>query len=141
MGIFSRKKKEDIKEIDGQKKASVVKVENNKKPILHSAKNEAVKTKSHVRAYKNLIRPITTEKVSMLGAQDQYVFEVNSKTNKIEIKKAVYDLYGVSPAKVNIINVRGKMTRYGRNFGKKKNWKKAVVVLKQGEKIEVYEGV
>lgn len=92
-------------------------------------------------AYRVLIRPVLTEKSSDLGMYNQYVFEVSPRANKVEVKKAVQDLYGVEPVAVNIINQSGKFTQYGRSEGFTKNWKKAVVTLKQGDKIEVYEGV
>ena len=61
--------------------------------------------------------------------------------NKVEVKKAIRTIYNVEPIKVNIANFSGKSVRYGRIKGKTKNWKKAIVTLKQGDKIEVYEGV
>ena len=61
--------------------------------------------------------------------------------NKIEIAKAVNDVYGVKPVSVNIIKTKGKKTRSGRVTGKRKDWKKAVVTLKKGESIKIYEGV
>ncbi len=140
MGIFSKKKTEKKVE-EAVKKTDEVKVEE-KKPVkkVKKTKKEDVK-KTHGNAYKNLVRPIITEKVSFLGMYNQYVFEVSAKANKIEIKKSIESLYGVLPIKVNIINVRGKTTRHGRTVGKRKNWKKAVITLKQGDKIDVYEGV
>ena len=61
--------------------------------------------------------------------------------NKVEIKKAIRTIYNVDPIKINVSNFSGKQVRYGRMSGKMKDWKKAVVTLKAGEKIEVYEGV
>ncbi|MFH1610808.1 MAG: 50S ribosomal protein L23 [Patescibacteria group bacterium] len=142
MGIFSKKKTE--KKEEAVEKTDEVKVVQNKKPIRRSTRNvkgEGGKAKTHGEAYKNLVRPIITEKVSFLGMYNQYVFEVSEKANKVEIKKSIESLYGVSPIKVNIFNVRGKSTRHGRTVGKRKNWKKAIITLKQGDKIDVYEGV
>ncbi|MFA5075815.1 MAG: 50S ribosomal protein L23 [Patescibacteria group bacterium] len=92
-------------------------------------------------AYRYLLRPIMTEKVSNLGALGKYVFEVAPQANKVEISKAIVALYGVKPVKVNIIRLLGKSVRYGRTTGKTKDWKKAVITLKAGETIQVYEGV
>lgn len=92
-------------------------------------------------AYKILIKPLVTEKATDLAALNKYCFEVAKQANKIEVKKAIKSLYNVEPIKVKIINMRGKRIRYGRVSGKKKNWKKAIVSLKQGDKIEIYEGV
>ena len=89
-----------------------------------------------------IVRPIITEK-SMLGATDKkYTFEVAKKANKIEIAKAVEEIFGVKVAKVNTINVRGRLRRQGRNQGYTRSWKKAYVTLTQDSKnIEFFEGM
>ena len=89
-----------------------------------------------------VIRPIITEK-SMLGATEKkYTFEVAKKANKIEIAKAVEEIFGVKVAKVNTINVRGRLRRQGRNQGYTRSWKKAYVTLTQDSKnIEFFEGM
>ena len=89
-----------------------------------------------------IIRPIITEK-SMLGAAEKkYTFEVAKKANKIEIAKAVEEIFGVKVAKVNTINVRGRLRRQGRNQGYTRSWKKAYVTLTQDSKnIEFFEGM
>ncbi|MBU4360763.1 50S ribosomal protein L23 [Candidatus Parcubacteria bacterium] len=140
MGLFSRKKTE--KKDKQTKKPADIKIKDKKKenPDVKSGSRPRV-GKTHGSAYKNLIRPIITEQASELGADNQYVFEVRADTNKSEIKKAIHSLYGVKPLKVNTINMRGKMVRYGRRYGKLKNWKKAIIILRSGDKIDVYEGV
>ncbi|MGC9049085.1 MAG: 50S ribosomal protein L23 [Patescibacteria group bacterium] len=87
-------------------------------------------------AHRILIKPIITEKATGLETLNKYVFEVSPRTNKIEIKKAIKELYNVEPLKIQIINIKGKFVRYGRARGKTKNWKKAIVTLKRGEKID-----
>lgn len=84
-----------------------------------------------------LIRPIITEKSTFLEKEGKYVFEVSPKANKIEIKKAIEEIYKVKPIKINIIKVKGKTVRYGRTSGRTKSWKKAIVTLKKGEKIDL----
>lgn len=93
-------------------------------------------------AHDIIIRPIITEK-SMLGAADKkYTFEVAKTAGKIEIAKAVEELFKVKVAKVNTLNVRGQLRRQGRNEGYTKCWKKAVVTLTQDSKsIEFFEGM
>ncbi|MCG2691137.1 50S ribosomal protein L23 [Candidatus Parcubacteria bacterium] len=76
-----------------------------------------------------------------MNAENKYIFEVAKKANKIEIAKAVIEVYGIKPVSVNIIKMQGKKTRYGKIAGKRKDWKKAVVTLPEGESIKVYEGV
>ena len=89
-----------------------------------------------------IIRPIITEK-SMIGATEKkYTFEVAKKANKIEIAKAVEEIFGVKVAKVNTIHVRGRLRRQGRNQGYTRSWKKAYVTLTQDSKnIEFFEGM
>lgn len=88
-----------------------------------------------------LIRPIITEKSSDLGQLNKYVFEVSANANKIQISQAIKSRYGVKPIDINIINNRGKLVRYGRTFGKQKNWKKAIITLPKDKSIQIYEGV
>jgi large subunit ribosomal protein L23 len=88
-----------------------------------------------------LIKPLVSEKASFIGQYGQYIFEVSPQANKNEIARAVANTYGVVPLGINIIRVRGKEVRYGRTSGKTKSYKKAIVTLKPGDKIEVYEGV
>ena len=112
------------------------------KPAARSAKKNIAGAKTKDSRLENiLIRPLITEKGSMIGSLNQYVFEVAVKTNKVEIKKAVEQVYGVKPAKVNIVKMPGKSVRFGRSISHRKARKKAIVTLKPGEKIEVYAGV
>lgn len=87
-------------------------------------------------------RPLITEKGTMLKEQgSQYLFEVNSRSSKFQIKLAVEKLFNVKVKDVHTVNVRGKLKRVGRNIGKRSNWKKAYVTLQKGTKIEFFEGV
>ncbi len=93
--------------------------------------------------YKIILRPVITEKSTMLKEMNREVcFEVDPRANKAEIKKAVEQLFKVKVERVRIQNKRGKTRRLGRSMGKKKDWKKAFVKLKEGEKmIEYFEAV
>jgi large subunit ribosomal protein L23 len=89
-----------------------------------------------------IIKPIITE--NSMSAQEfkKYTFKVAKSANKIEIAKAVEELFGVKVAKVNTISVRGRFKRMGRNEGYKPDWKKAVVTLTEGSKtIEFFDGM
>ncbi|HLB05765.1 MAG TPA: 50S ribosomal protein L23 [Thermodesulfobacteriota bacterium] len=89
-----------------------------------------------------LKRPLLTEKgTDQKEAFNKYLFEVDKCANKIEIKNAVEKIFSVKVDDVHTVNVKGKVKRVGRNFGKRSDWKKAVVTLKAGEKIEIIEGV
>ena len=93
-------------------------------------------------AHDIIVRPIITEK-SMLGAVNKvYTFEVAKSANKIEIAKAVEELFKVKVAKVNTVNVRGKLRRQGRYQGYTRSWKKVYVTLTEDSKsIEFFEGM
>lgn len=89
-------------------------------------------------------RPLVTEKSTLMREQGANViaFEVDSSANKIEVKKAVEELFKVKVEEVRLFNVRGKMKRMGRWAGKRRDWRKAYVRLKEGEKApDFIEGV
>ena len=87
-----------------------------------------------------LIRPLITEKSTQLMEDGKYVFVVARKANKIEIAKAVAEVFNVKVADVNTVNVSGKLKRMGRFVGKRPDYKKAIVKLAPGETIEFFEG-
>ncbi|MFC1687787.1 50S ribosomal protein L23 [Patescibacteria group bacterium] len=92
-------------------------------------------------AYRVLKNVVITEKASMIAADRQYVFAVATYASKRQVRQAIENVYGVHPTKVRIVNVSGRDVRFGRVTGRTANWKKAVVTLKEGEKIDLYEGV
>lgn len=107
---------------------------------VHEAKPSAVPSKPKKisgLAYKILKKPRVTEKAADLTAKNQYIFEVFSESNKNQIKRAVEDVYGVDVVKVNIINTHPKRRRLGRIEGWSSGYKKAIVKIKKGQKIEV----
>lgn len=86
--------------------------------------------------------PIITEKTHMLkGAGNKVSFRVNVNANKIEIRKAIEEMFKVKVLQVNTITVKGKQKRVGRTEGKRADWKKAIVTLAPGEKIPGLEGL
>lgn len=93
-------------------------------------------------AYSVIVRPVVTEK-SMKGVERrQYTFRVDPSANKIQIRHAVETIYSVRVDTVNTMRVRGKKRRRGRSpEGKQADWKKAVVTLKPGHEIQLFEGV
>lgn len=89
-----------------------------------------------------LRRPLLTEKVAGIqDAHNQYAFMVDPASNKVEIKRAVEQKYSVTVVTVNTLNVRGKIKRMGRFSGKRADWKKAIVTLKAGDRIELAQNV
>jgi len=94
-----------------------------------------------VDPYDILIAPLVTEKSTMLReAHNQIAFRVSSRANKAEIKKAVESALKVKVESVNIVNVSGKRKRMGKFEGRKPSWKKGIVTLKAGEKVDLFEG-
>ncbi len=91
--------------------------------------------------YDVIVRPIITEKSTVLRDEGQYVFEVNRRANKIEIKKAVESIYGVDVVRVNVMNMPAKFNRIrGRRPSKRRSeWKKAIVTVAPGQRIEELE--
>jgi large subunit ribosomal protein L23 len=86
-------------------------------------------------------RPMVTEKSTRQKEEGrQYVFEVHRDANKIEIQSAVERLFKVKVLQVRTSNVLGKVKRLGRRYGKRPDWKKAVVTLKEGDRIDFFEG-
>jgi large subunit ribosomal protein L23 len=140
------KKKEEKKEAKKETKPKSMKElygggEVGKKEVKKEKGKEAGEIKKDSAAYRILIKPLVTEKAANLSAENKYVFAVAPRANKIEVARAIKDVYGVKPVKVNIVKVRGKQVRYGRTLGKRKDWKKAIITLPAGESINVYEGV
>jgi large subunit ribosomal protein L23 len=92
-------------------------------------------------AQKIIIRPLITEKSTQQKEEsNQYVFEVHRDANKIEIQSAVERLFKVKVSQVRTSNVLGKVKRVGKKYGKRQDWKKATVTLKEGDRIEFFEG-
>ena len=91
--------------------------------------------------YEVLRRPLITEKNTMLQAQNKYAFEVASRANKAQVKQAVEKAFKVKVNGVNVATVPGKEKRLGRRITHTPSWKKAIVTLKPGDKIEFFEGV
>jgi large subunit ribosomal protein L23 len=92
--------------------------------------------------YQVLLAPLLTEKGTMLKEKDnKVVFKVARGANKIEIKNAVEEIFKVKVDRVSTMNCKGKKKRLGRYEGKRPDWKKAIVTLKEGEKLDFIEGV
>ena len=88
-----------------------------------------------------LLRPMITEKTTSLMQDNKYTFVVAPSANKIEISKAVEEIFKVKVLDVNTVRVLGKTKRMGRTQGKRSDYKKAIVKLAPGERIEFFEGV
>ncbi|MCX6759755.1 MAG: 50S ribosomal protein L23 [Candidatus Nealsonbacteria bacterium] len=139
------KKKEEKKEPEkAEKKSEVLE----KKPAIKKAikvstakKTEIQMPKANKKKYiadHDILRsPHITEKATDATEYHKYIFKVGPEANKIEIKKSVESNYGVDVLAVNVINIHRKKRRIGRNIGWAKGYKKAIVTLKKGQKIEI----
>jgi len=89
-----------------------------------------------------VMRALITEKgTRMREGGNRYLFQVHSDANKIEIKDAIEQVFDVTVEKVRTQNVIGKLKRLGRNVGRRPAWKKAIVTLKEGDNIDLFEEV
>jgi len=125
----SDKTMKDIYAEQEDKKSGGTKVNNKRRP---GGKSLSART---------LVKPLVTEKAANLSDNGKYAFIVNVNANKIEVAKAVSDVYGVKVEAVNIIKMKGKAVSRGRIKGSRNDFKKAIVTLKKGETIQIYEGV
>jgi large subunit ribosomal protein L23 len=94
-----------------------------------------------MNAHQIILRPLITEKNTNLMVYNKYSFEVDRKANKTQIRQAIEEIFKVSVTKVHTMNMRGKMRRRGMRFGYTADWKKAIVTLAEGDRIELFEGV
>jgi large subunit ribosomal protein L23 len=95
-------------------------------------------------AFSTILRPVVSEKSTVLGDQGKYIFEVAPTANKIQIKQAIEAAFAnkkVQVSAVNILHVAGKVRRRGRSVGMTRSWKKAIVTLRAGQRLDLFEGV
>ena len=155
MGILNKIIKNNEKEkVDDKKTASVKKKDTNEdkeKKTVKSEKNNkgSVNKKSTGKIKKVsvdkmpdnyfdiIVKPHISEKTFNLSQEDKYVFIVSDKSNKTEIKKAVKSIYGVSVISVNIINIHSRIKRFRGRMGLKSGYRKAIVKLAKGHKIDL----
>jgi len=131
MAIFSNKNEEE------EKKDSAEKTESS------DVKASGFSDSKHSRELANrvLVRPIITEKSHDLMTLNKYAFIVTKGSNKHHVKKAIEDLYGVGVENVRVLNFDPKKRNFGRIVGWKSGYRKAIVSLKKGDKIELFQGV
>ena len=95
---------------------------------------------THFNPYDVIVRPLLTERTTMMKEkQNQYVFEVRPTATKPDIRHAVEEIFKVKVLAVRTMNVGGKMRRLGRYQGQRPDWKKAIVTLGEGQKIDLVE--
>jgi len=131
MGILNKITKKEKGEADDKKDKTV----KTKKVVSKVKKSTVEKMPSHY--YDIIVRPHVSEKAFNLSEDNQHIFVVSAKANKSEIKKAVKSLYGVSVLSVNIINVPTKPKRVKGRVGTRSGYRKAIVKLAKGSKIDL----
>jgi len=131
LSFFKKKKTEEKKEVE--KKIAKQGSEKAKIEISKPKKER----KGEMNSYRILKSLHVTEKATDLSKNNKYVFEVFSRSNKTEIKKAIGETFNVDVIKVNIIKTPAKKRRQGRTLGWKKGYKKAIVSIKKGQKIDI----
>ena len=129
---FFKKKPTEGKKAEGEKR---------EKEKMEKSKSEApapkkIKKGTHA-AYRILKSLHVTEKATDLNKNNQYVFEVFPKANKSEIKNAIEGVFNVEVIGVNIVRIPAKRRRLGRTLGWKKSYKKAIIRIKEGQKIDI----
>jgi large subunit ribosomal protein L23 len=141
---FKKIKKEPEKKVKKElKEEKALKAEEPKVEIREKKEEKfdklprRVEKKSYSDAWHVLESPHVTEKSGMLADQNHYIFKVSSLANKHQVKKAVQDHYGVAVDRVTVINIPRKARRVGRSQGFKTGYRKAIVKLAPGEKIEI----
>lgn len=151
MALFAIKTEENKKKKKEEKISDVkpenIPIENEKKAVKNkkiqnkTEKKDAVEIASGVVKNDVIIEPWITEKGHSAMAENKYIFRVRKEADKKNIKLSIEGLYGVKVVAVNVINVPAKKRMYGRHEGKKSGYKKAIVKLKEGDKIELFKGV
>ncbi len=138
MAFFDRlkggKKIDETKKEPKAKKAAAASAKVEQKSVEQPAIAKVAPPADSI-AHRVLVRPIVSEKTARLEKEHQYAFVVAARANKVEIKKAVEKHYRVHVTNVNIVNVFGKYVRSGRVLGKRSDWRKAYVTVKEGESI------
>ena len=126
MGFFSKKKPAQSESSSGEKRDVQTPA-----PAVSTPKDgDAI-------AYRVIVGPQVTEKASLGNAQGKYVFRVRGDSNKVLIKQSVEKLYGVKVRSVHVLYAPAKQRRIGRHLGEKSGYKKAIVTLKEGQKLDV----
>ncbi len=134
-----------------KKATKIIPESKDSKKVVSTKKKTAAKTSNessskdlkiaNSRVYETLLHPLVTEKSSLLQTFNQYVFRIGTAATKRDVKLAVKSMYGISPVSVKMINVNGKMTRFGSQRGRRSDFKKAIVTLPKGSDIKISETV
>lgn len=149
MGILDRWTKKQVEEkLDEQKaenanaeKAAPKKTAKKAKATQNDTAEAGKKAAVYGIAHRVLVRPLVTEKTAHQESAGKYTFIIHKNASKLDVKRAVKELYGVMPVTVTVAHVQGRYVRFGRSMGRRSDYKKAVVTLPKGSSITIHEGV
>jgi len=130
--IFNKKAKEEKKQLKEQEKKP-----EKRALLLETSQGKRTGKKKSFENWQVLKAPHVTEKAADLVGKNQYVFKIFPDSNKNDVKKSVESIYNVEVLSVRVINIPSKKRRMGRTIGRKPGYKKAIVKLKEGQKIEI----
>jgi len=142
MALFSKFKKSEKEKTKQDKEELIVKKqeESTKGVLVKKEKKEKVVSKKSALVFDQGVLEFShiTEKATDLSKENQYIFKIFPRANKIQVKKAVEKLYNVDVLSVRTITIPSKKKGFGRMKGRKKGYKKAIVRIKKGQKIPVF---
>lgn len=138
MALFKKNTKKTDAVVDTKKKSGSASKKKNESVSTVNVQTTGTKAGA---AFRVLLKPIMSEKAALLESHRSYTFRVTSTATKDEIKRAVFQVYGVMPTGVHTLHVQGKHVRFGSYSGKRTDSKKAIVTLKKGDSIRIHEGV
>ena len=147
MSILKRitgKKKAEAPEQEAQVEAAPVEKKTTKATKAKTKKATAPKASGKVLSeltVKTLLAPIVTEKSAHLADAGVYVFWVPDSANRVAVRQAFREMYKVTPVKVNVVRVHGKEHRFGSTLSRQSDWKKALVTVPKGTRIDIFEKV
>jgi len=141
MAIFKKKTKDEASQLEAVQGKKLVEKTGAAKKASGKKTKKDVSLQARDAAHRVILGPVVTEKSAMLSDRNVMVLRVAEDANRVSVRNAVKALYGVLPERVNIMKVRGKRVRFGRTLGKRKDWKKAMVMLPEGSHIDIFEGV
>jgi len=133
--VLAKPAKKAVKKVTEEKAAVAV------SPVAKTSEQAPGKRKQDPDAYKIISNPLITEKATDLMSLNKYVFAVPVSSNKAEVLKKIFSIYGVKPVKINLLTKKSKSVRHGKTKGRTITFKKAIITLDPKDKIEVYEGV
>lgn len=136
--LKNKQKAEEIREMSQAKEPKKTGAKKAKTAKAEKAEAKEVSFKgTGALGVRILKQPHVTEKSTQLSGENKYVFQVYNNANKVEVKKTIEKMYNVKVSSVNVLNVIGKKRRVGRSYGKQSGFKKAIVTLPKGQKIDI----